>query len=263
MAATKTELASWYDHPQYYDMAFREDTALEATFVEAAARKYCDFPVRRIVEPACGSGRLVVELASRGYQMIGLDLSEPALKYLRQRLARRKLKAEMLHADMTAFELDRPADAACCLLNSFRHLLTEVAARSHLESVARNLQPGGLYLLGLHLVPPDADPFSIERWTVQQGATQVFTDLRVVASDRRRRIEKMRVSLRVRRGENFWRFRSEFDLRLYTAAQIRRLFASVPQFELCEVYDFWYEIDEPQELNNEISDTVFVLRKRK
>ena len=36
----------------------------------------------------------------------------------------------------------------------------------------------------------------------------------------------------------------------------------VPEFELRDVYDFWYEIDKPLELNDEITDTVFILQKR-
>ena len=36
----------------------------------------------------------------------------------------------------------------------------------------------------------------------------------------------------------------------------------LPSLELCGVYDFWYEIDDPMELNDERTDTVFVLRKR-
>jgi hypothetical protein len=147
------------------------------------------------------------------------------------------------------------------MVNSFRHLLTEYAARRHLECVAEHLRPGGIYLLGLHLVPPDADLASIERWRTQEGKTRVSTDLRVIAADPRRRIETMQVSLRVRRGEKQWRFRGRFDLRLYNASQFRALLASVPALELCDVYDFWYEIDQPLELNDHISDTVFVLRK--
>jgi hypothetical protein len=31
---------SWYDYPQYYDLAFRSETRAEADFIEAACRKY-------------------------------------------------------------------------------------------------------------------------------------------------------------------------------------------------------------------------------
>ena len=101
------------------------------------------------------AGRLIAELAARGYQMTGFDLSQPALSYLRRRLARRRLHAETFEAEMSDFRLGRPADAAYCTVNTFRHLLTEQAARGHLECIAGSLRPGGIYVLGLHLLPLD------------------------------------------------------------------------------------------------------------
>ena len=254
--------ASWYDYPQYYDIAFRSETRREADFIEAACRKYCPFPVRRLLEPACGTGRLIAELAARGYRMTGFDLSGPSLAYLRRRLARRGLRARVFRADMADFRLSRPVDAAYSTFDSFRHLLTEQAAQRHLECAASSLRPGGIYILGFHLLPPDASEECIERWTGRHGRTQVTVTLRVLATDRRRRVETLRVSLLVRRGAKTLRLRDDFRFRTYTAAQFRRLLARVPCLELCDVYDFWYEIGHPLELSDEISDTVFILRKR-
>jgi SAM-dependent methyltransferase len=253
---------SWYDYPRYYDLAFRSETRGEADFIEAACRKYCAFPVRRLLEPACGSGRLLAELTARGYRTTGLDLSLPALDYLRRRLVRRGLRATVLHADMADFRLARPVDAAYNTFDSFRHLLTETAAREHLECVARSLRAGGIYILGFHLLPPDAAEECTERWTERHAATQVTVTLRVLSTDRRRRIETLRVSLLVRNKGKEVRLRDDFPFRMYTAAQFRRLLAVIPSLELCDVFDFWYEIDHPLKLNNEISDAVFILRKR-
>jgi SAM-dependent methyltransferase len=254
--------ANWYDYPRYYDLAFRSETRMEADFIEAACRKYCPFTARRFLEPACGTGRLIVELAARGCQMSGFDLSEAALDYCRQRLARKRLSANLFPADMAAFQLPEPVDAAYNTFDSFRHLLTEDSARSHFRCVARSVRRGGLYILGFHLLPPDASEECTERWTEQSGRTKVTVTLRVLATDRRKRIETLRVSLLVRDKEKTLRLRDEFRFRMYTAAQFRRLLAAVPEWELCDVYDFWYEIDHPLILSNELSDTVFILRKR-
>jgi SAM-dependent methyltransferase len=262
MPRARTVESDWYNYPQYYDTSMRSETRPEADFIEAACRKYCDRPVRRLLEPACGTGRLVCELAGRGYDVTGLDLSVPSLDYLRHRLARRRLRATILQADMTDFRLPAPVDAAFCTFDSFRHLLTEEAARRHLESVADSLANGGIYILGFHLLPPDADEECTERWTGRHGATNVSVTLRVLATDRRRRIERLRVSLLVRKPREEFRLRHDFPLRMYTAAQIRRLLVRVPAFELCDVYDFWYEIDRPFVLSDKLSDTVFILRKR-
>ncbi len=252
----------WYDYPHYFDLAFRSETRLEADFLQAAFRKYARRPVRSLLEPACGSGRLIAEMAARGYRATGFDLSRPMLDYAAQRLARRQLKGALFEADMAEFRLPRPVDAAFNTFNSFRHLLTEKAARRFLECTAESIQPGGVFVLGLHLVPLDAEEGSSERWTARHGQTRLTVTLRVIDFDRSKRIEQLRVSSLVRSNGKTVRLRSEFPYRLYTAAQLKRLLASVPQWELCDVFEFWYEIDQPRELDDEMSDTLLVLRRR-
>ncbi len=300
----------WYDYPQYYDIAFQSETAREADFIEAACRKYAVGPVRTLLEPACGTGRLVVELGRRGYQVVGLDKNLAALEYLQRRLRRRKLPCLIFAADMSRFCLAQPVDAAYCTFDSFRHLLTEQVARQHLDCMAQAVRPGGIYILGFHLLPPDASAECTERWTQRRGRTQVTVTLRVLRSDRRRRIEWIRISVLVRkflipkppakagnRPETAWpagetvsapknlfckqnptrrqkalagkppplqvlRFRDEFPLRIYTARQFRQLLAKVPQWELADVFDFWYEIDQPMKLTDQMADCVFLLRRR-
>lgn len=254
--------ASWYDYPQYFDLAFRDETAKEVHFLEAAFRKYVASGVRRVFEPACGTGRLVVAMAARGYDVTGLDLSAPAIDYLERKLARRKLKATTILGDMCDFRLRRPLDAAFCTFNSFRHLLHERDALRHLELVAEHLRPGGIYVLGMHLVPDDADPLCLERWTAKHGRTRLTVTLRVPHSDRRQRLETLQIRVLARTPSRELRLRDEFQLRLYNARQIRSLLAKVRSLELVDVYDFWYEIDEPLALTDEMSDTVFILRKR-
>ena len=45
-------------------------------------------------------------------------------------------------------------------------------------------------------------------------------------------------------------------------AMLRLGVALYKDFELLDVYDFWYDIDEPQVLNDVITDSVFILRKK-
>src|SRR5207253_9029825 len=109
------------NYPPYYDIAYEPHTRREAVLMDAACRKYCPFAPRRFLEPACGSGRLINELAARGYQVTGFDLSQPALTYLRRRVARRLLHAETFEAQMSNFRLGRLVEAAYCTVNTFRH----------------------------------------------------------------------------------------------------------------------------------------------
>jgi SAM-dependent methyltransferase len=254
--------ANWYDYPQYYDIAFQAHTVGEADFIEAACRKYCPFDACHVLEPACGSGRLITELAFRGYQVTGFDLNESALRYLRQRLMRRRLRADTFAAELSDFQLHRSADAAYCLINTFRHLLTEQAAYAHLECIAGSLRPGGIYMLGIDLLPLNGDRREAERWTRKRGKTKVTVTQRVLCMDVQRRLEGRQVSLVARCGPKELRLRHEFQLRTYTPSQFRRLLASVPLLELCGVYDFRCDIKHPLDRNAKINYGVFVLRRR-
>jgi len=262
MGRSRILVANWFDYPQYYDIAFQTHTPREADFIVAACRKYCPFGARRFLEPACGTGRLITRLAARGYEVTGFDISQPALSYLRRRLARRRLHAETFQAEMSDFHLYQPVDAAYCTVNTFRHLLTEQAACGHLECIAGSLRPGGIYVLGLHLLSLDVHEEDVQRWTERRGETKVTVTLRVLRTDLRRRIEHLGVYLLVRRGSKELRLRHEFQLRTYTARQFRRLLGSVPPLELCDVYDFRYDIEQPFPLNDEMAYSVFVLRRR-
>ena len=188
MARSQILAASWYDYPQYYDIVFQRYTRQEADFIEAACRKYCPFGVRRFLEPACGTGRLMTTLAARGYQVTGFDLSQRALRYLQRRLARSGLNAETFEAEMSNFRLRRRVDAAYCTISTFRYLLTEQAARDHLRCIAGSLRQGGIYVLGLHLLPLGVDKEDVECWTERRCETIVTVTLRVLRIDRRRRI---------------------------------------------------------------------------
>ncbi len=261
MARSRTLVANCYDYPQYYDIALQDYTQLEADFIEAACRKYCPFVARRLLEPACGTGRLITALATRGYQVVGFDLNRPALSYLRRRLARRRLHAETFEAEMSDFCLDRPVDAAYCTVNTFRHLLTEQAARRHLECIAGSLRPGGIYILGLHLLPLGIDNEDNECWTQRRGNIKVTVTLRSLRTDLRHRVEKLEVHMLVHRRWKELHLRYEFQFRTYTERQFRRLLGSVPSLELRDIYDFRYDIKQPLALNDEVAYSVFVLRR--
>lgn len=256
------KLDNWYDYPQFFDLVFRDETAGEVQFFEAAFERFADRPVRRLYEPGCGSGRLVVAMAARGYQVTGLDLNRPSLAYLRRKLRRRGLSAGLVEADMTDYIPPVPIDAAFCTFNSFRHLTTARDAQRHLETVAAALRPGGLYILGFHIIPLDAEENCIERWRASHAGTTVSVTLKVIDFDRRRRQEQIRVSLLARSRNRTVRCRTEYPQRLYTAAQVRKLFAGVPALEIAGIYDFDYSIDHPRALDDDLTDAVFVLRRR-
>lgn len=255
-----------YDLPKYWDLAFSDDTKLEADFLFDVVKRHCDFPLKSAVEPGCGGGRLLEELASRGVTVSGWDLSEDAVQWAGTRLQKRDLPGSAVVADMRTHVVDPQVDLAYCLVNTFRHLLNDEDAITHLQSVARSLRPGGLYVVGLHLLPPDADLDDEEEWSVTEGDITVTIQLTAMNGCRERREETLRFVMTVEdpsllKESGTLQFQSDYHMRTWEAGHIQQLLTNVPEFELRGVFDFWYEIDEPLELSDELGDTVLVLQR--
>jgi SAM-dependent methyltransferase len=162
-----------YDYPKYYDLVFAQGAALECEFLMGCFDSYADRPVRRLFEPACGSGRLLIKLAERGFQGLGWDISRPAVDYCNNRFERRGLPPAAVLGDVVNVFLPSKVDAAFNMMSSFQLLATERAAESHLRSMAANIATGGLYILSLHLTPSRGRPIQRERWEATRGKLSV------------------------------------------------------------------------------------------
>jgi SAM-dependent methyltransferase len=258
----ETLSASLYDFPKYYDLIFGADWKAEFDFLLAAFDKHSERPVKRVFEPACGTGRLLIKLAQRGFDVAGNDLNPKAVEFCNARLGRNGFPRTGVVGDMSDFSVKRKFDAAFNMINSFRHLPTEGAAESHLRSVARALNKGGLYLLGLHLTPTRGAAIENEAWSARRGNLAVNSYMWTKRRDPRRRNEELGMTFDVYTPTRQFRIEDEMHYRMYTARQFRSLLARVPDLEVVETYDFCYEIDNPAEIGVETEDVVFVLKRR-
>jgi SAM-dependent methyltransferase len=65
------------DEVELYDIAFGWDVSAEADWLVDRLGLGC----RSVLEPGCGSGRLLAALAERGLEVTGIDISEPAVAF--------------------------------------------------------------------------------------------------------------------------------------------------------------------------------------
>lgn len=258
----KTEtIRSWYDYPELYELGFLKETPTESLFLIDVFEKYVPFPVKRVLETGCGSGRLVCDMAGRGFEMTGLDLNATSLDYCKKKLKKAKNKAELVVGDMTNFQFDKPFDAVVNAINTFRHLETEEAALAHLNCVAEHLKPGGVFVLSLHLLPRGGDLWGTERWTAKTDDMSIYYALTVVETSMKTRLEKLRISMLVKKKEESFRLADHITLRIYTVDQLKSLLAKCPKLKIAGVHDFWYDIESTQKLNSNACDTILVLQR--
>lgn len=251
-----------YNYPKYYDLVFGSDWKTEYDFLKACFSRYSHRPVRRVFEPACGTGRLMIKLAAAGFEVAGNDLNLQAVRYCNRRLRRRGFPATAVEGDMADFRVPKQFDAAFNLINSFRHLPSEAAAENHLHCMAKALRKGGLYLLGLHLTPQGPQQCDEESWSARRGNLAVHSYMWTIRVDRRRREETVGMTFDVSTPARKFQLTDEMVFRTYTAQQFNALLSRVGDFEFEAAYDFGYDLQSPIKVDRRTEDVVFVLRKR-
>ena len=158
------------DHAELYDLAFDWDVSEEVAWVGARLGSAC----RSVLEPGCGSGRIVEALARRGVEVVGLDRSPAMVEVARRRLKSSGVTASVVVADITDFDLGRLFDGAVCPINTLAHLSPDDLAR-HLDRMAQHLRAGARYLvqLDLHDSVSVVDDVRASRWEIRRGDTKL------------------------------------------------------------------------------------------
>jgi SAM-dependent methyltransferase len=251
-----------YNHPVYYDLVFASDWVAEFKFLEAAFKKHVTGKTKRLLEPACGTGRLMYRMAKAGYVCDGLDLNEKAIEYCNARLKKHGLKPSAWVANMCDFTVKKPYDAAFNTINSFRHLDTEKAAVAHFRAMAQAIRPGGIYCLGFHLTPLEGEATDRESWSARRGNLSINTSMWPRDKDVKARIERFNLRFDVYKPTGMHRIDDCLVLRSYTWKQFASMIKKVPEWTIETAYDFSYDIDEPIEIDPGTEDVVYILKRK-
>ncbi|MBC7777780.1 MAG: class I SAM-dependent methyltransferase [Phycisphaerae bacterium] len=134
----------WFDSP-YYHLLYkgRDDNEAKAV-LDSLLRPLNLSPGGRVLDLACGKGRYSRYLAEKGFEVTGLDLSPASIEFARQ----------FEHEQLTFYQHDmrKPFrinyfDAVMNMFTSFGYFKTDHDHLLALKNVAKDLRPGGLFLL--------------------------------------------------------------------------------------------------------------------
>lgn len=241
----------WYDRAEAYDIFCGWDPGPERDFVLGASERYGVGTARRILEPFCGSGRLLRVMPGLA---VGFDRNAHMVRYARGRGSR------VFRADAAAFAVREGSfDLAFCLIDSFRYLLTEEAAIAHLRGVARALRPGGVYVLGFDVTGDLLRDVSIDAWGFERNGTRVDGEVKCL-DDRANRVETLRVRLDIRKGRRRERVEDFRPMRVYARADVLKLLAAEGSFEIAGVSTRGYDLARPVPFGSVAGSAAVVLR---
>ena len=141
-----------WDYLHSREMAQGYDAMMMMSPLAALDVRFC---VERFTVPGslldlgCGTGRLADAFAARGFDYLGIDLSEEMLavakRHERERV--RFVQGNLLNLRELVSE---PFDYAACLFSTFGMIRGEAERRQFLRDVFEVLKPGGTFVLHVH-----------------------------------------------------------------------------------------------------------------
>jgi SAM-dependent methyltransferase len=136
-----------YEDVDLYDYEYRRRRR-DVLFYRQLARQVLGGS-GRVLELACGSGRVTTALLRDGHEVVGLDLSAPMLRRAAERVERlgqaARRRAMLVRADARSFALAARFPLVLMAFNAFEHLYTRVDVAACLGRVRAHLAPGGRF----------------------------------------------------------------------------------------------------------------------
>ena len=265
-AVALSSSTAWYDSPLYYDMVYEDYTKRETRFLHAVVKQYGkDFAESwKILEPACGSGRLLESLAQCGHTVHGFDRNRNQVAYAKRRLKKYSTRTKVWQDSLQDFKIPQLGsyDLIHCFVTTFKYLLNEKDAVASLRRMSAALRPGGLCVIGLHLTDYKDNPADYEKWVNRRAGVRVVSETWSEPAKIKRRTEAMRTRMTITESGKTRVEETLWDFRTYSATELRSLIAKIKTLELVACHDFHYNIRQKRKLNNAYSDIILVLKKK-
>ncbi len=115
-------------------------------YVETLLRRHQVQP-RTVLDLACGTGQVGAEMLRRGYEVVGVDLSESMVRQCSQQTP--PLPAAVMDAQQLGLALNS-LDLVVSLYDSLNYIVEPAGLQSCWEGVNYALHPGGLFVFDLN-----------------------------------------------------------------------------------------------------------------
>jgi len=108
--------------------------------------KSLNFIPSTILDIACGTGDLVLELHKRGYKVVGTDISPEMIKISKTKNPR----VEFIVSDMSELSLNKTFDLVICPFDSLNYLLSDKKVDATFSKVYEHLNRGGFFVFDIN-----------------------------------------------------------------------------------------------------------------
>ncbi len=234
------------------------DYSAWADYIERQFALHSKTKPESILDLACGTGNVTVELARRGYDMTGVDLSEDMLAVARKKCDGERFRHSVLliRQDMTELELYGTVNAVVSCLDSLNYLPDTSALTRAFSHVHNYLDPDGLFIFDMNAPAKFENIYGDNAYILEdEGVFCAWQN----AYNKRTKLCDFYLSIFTECDDGKWRrFDEEQRERCYSLRTVKKLLCETG-FELCALTsDF-----DGAEVNEDTERWFFVARAKK
>ncbi|WP_413382558.1 class I SAM-dependent methyltransferase [Alkalihalobacillus sp. 1P02AB] len=215
-------------------------------------------PGDKLLELACGTGRLTIPFAEKGFAITGIDLHEGMLEKAKTKAEAKGLSIPFYQQDCTMLSLPEMNQFTFMTGNSFQHFLTNEAQDKLLQSIAKHLETEGLFIFDTRnpllseLAQPDIydTSFTDHRgFDVKEHHIETYDDAtQILHCETKRKLYKDGVFIRNEKDN--------ISLRYVFPLEMKRLLRSFG-FTILQAYGNWNKTP----LTKESPQMIYICRK--
>lgn len=169
---------------KYYDIFYgSRNIKLDVSFITSVIKKFMKKPARKILDVGCGTGDHAIELAKRGYYVVGIDISKEMIKLAKKKSKREKVKDRiyLVKVDVRRLNLGTKFDVVIALYGVINYLVKTIDLIKMLKNVRNHLEEYGLFIFDFWHLPGQIRIFKpVSVWKLEKG-NELFVKLELMS----------------------------------------------------------------------------------
>ena len=139
-----TWFKDWFNSPYYHQLYAHRDEQEAANFIDKLVTHLQPAVGAKMLDVACGKGRHSMQLASKGFDVTGIDLSSESIA--------EALQSEDEHLHFYEHDMRLPFwinyfDVAFNFFTSFGYFKTQREHDNAIRSIVTSIKPGGIFVM--------------------------------------------------------------------------------------------------------------------
>lgn len=186
-----------------------------------------------VLDLACGTGSLSVELKKYGYDMIGVDASVEMLSIAQNKAYEENVDIMFICQYMQELELYSTVNAAVCSLDSLNHVIDKEDVQKTFYRLSEYIEPGGIFIFDVNTVYKHKCVLGDNTFVYEYP--DVFCVWQNNFNEEDNTVD-ISLDFFENCGENYKRYTENFTERAYEISDLKEMLSEA-QFEVMDVFE--------------------------